>query len=193
MKGYIKPEIVEISDVMETVGLTSGGITIDDSAHVSLVWTGHDHGSMSLLWVGATRDKTTLEGGPKSITITLTLNDKRRFFVGLAPDDRPDFNKIEVISCEPGGQTLIIKSKFGVSDRTTDYTLHLIFSPGPLKAGREDLVKQGSYTIPENMDFGWEPNYELCPSHTVGSCVFDGAGNAKGTGNAFTCGAKFDY
>ena len=48
MKEYVKPEVIEVSDMMETVGLSSGDTPGRDS-HVEIRWTNHDSGSYSVL------------------------------------------------------------------------------------------------------------------------------------------------
>lgn len=164
MKGYVRPEVLEISDMMETVGLASGGINEDGYAIV-LNWSGHDTGSMS-----EAHGQIFLPRGVTSKIVYLTLVGGRTLvkFKG-AYDSRV---KYEYIGQEGGANgikiTLTIPEQ-EANNNTNSVPIsmnHMVFAPGPVnelapdigfqKADGGDRVNDGSYCYPSE---GMDPRY----------------------------------
>ena len=179
MKGYVKPEIHEISDMMETVGLLSGEDVPNDS--VTLVWTNHDGGTHSDMWIGIRRGSTSISGGELQITL-------------VAPGrDIVSEGHTSMFTMSRSGNTL--KFYFSFQGSQLDYGFNvgdMVFSPGPFDSSTPkeawkgapgsvgNGVESGSFGQPtETVDARAVKNPSV-PDIGIGAHdIFTGTGNAQ--------------
>ena len=179
MEGYVKPEIFEISDMMETVGLGSGDL-VDD--RVTLVWTNHDGGTHSDMWVGIKRGSEDKTGG----VLKIQLNAPGRAIVSAGHSSMfsMTFERPDVLRFDFSFSGSQLQYGFNVGD--------MIFSPGPFdpstpieawKGARGQMgngVESGSFGWPtETIDSRAVLNTSI-PDTKVGQHdIYTGAGNAN--------------
>lgn len=178
MKGYVKPEILEISDVMETVGLLSGEQTNDA---VTLVWTNHDGGTHSDMWIGIRRGSDKISGGE----LKITLNAPGRSIVSEG--------HTSMFSMSRSGNTLTFYFSFQGSQLDYGFNVgDMVFSPGPFDSSTPkeawkgapgsmgNGVESGSFGQPTETVDGRAVRNASVPDVGVGTYnIFNGAGNAQ--------------
>ncbi len=172
MKGYVKPEIHEISDMMETVGLLSGQEVLDDTVTAS--WQGQDHGTYSEVWIGVKRNNMR----KTSYKVQLTLMDPARTMKIYSYEFDPNLCQL----VEEGAHHVILLFPFNEPHKVNaQWTIKLQFTPGPNGPGTPDSighVDNGSYGLPENPDPGTVPR-EGVVQIGRGVTDFSGKGNAQ--------------
>lgn len=179
MKGYVKPEIHEISDMMETVGLLSGETTEDE---VTLRWSNHDHGHYSDLWIGIRRPNLN----KMHAELKLFLLDSARKIVSLR--DKP--SNCTSYSYTESSITLQFDFVANNEDKRQCSVSGLKFSPGPIDPSSpymRDCIDSGSYGKPESLDNGARLRPGIPDVPRQDSQEFNGQGNAQvGVAAAFS-------
>ena len=162
MKGYVKPELEEITGMMETVGLASG--TIPGGGTVDLEWEDHDTGCFSTL-----RMKVKPGKGVVGVTFKLWFNNKSLIDRKIAHVD-PEINDFpgSTAKITDGGQAIEVSLLFNVasaSDVHADSVFstavrHITFAPGPYAEGtpRNQGEELGGDRV-ETGAVGWVANF----------------------------------
>lgn len=188
MKGYVKPEILEISDVMETVGLGSG--PTPNGERVTLRWNNQDTGTHSDLWVGIPKP-----AGSATAKLVITLVDASRSVVDIQRN--LPHNWVKSMTIADGGRSVVFTIEFGIAKEQADhfgFNIQLVFSPGPYAGATDptklremqpgsvggDGITSGSFAFPLDFnDTGLIRRGGIPYRDRDGGQSYDGCGNAN--------------